>query len=137
MKPRLSSLDHLVLTVEDIPASVAFYTSVLGMRAEVFHPADGTTRTALRFGNQKINLHDASTPFAPHARVPTAGSGDLCFLSDVALSDWQSHLARSGVAVEDGPVERSGATRKIMSVYLRDPDGNLIEISNQCLPRPD
>lgn len=131
MKPRLQSLDHLVLTVADIGHSVAFYENVLGMTAKEFHPADGSTRTALYFGDQKINLHPLGREFDPKAHEPCAGSADLCFLSETSLEDWQVHLAGWGVGVEEGPVERSGAQGPIQSIYLRDPDGNLIEIANQ------
>lgn len=130
MPPSVDALDHLVLTVADIDRSVAFYTAVLGMRAAPFQPAEGPERMALEFGTQKINLHPADAPFAPHAHAPQAGSGDLCFLSSTDLNAWQAHLDQSGVAIEEGPVRRSGATGPILSLYIRDPDGNLIELSN-------
>ncbi|MFN3211104.1 MAG: VOC family protein [Roseovarius sp.] len=130
MPPGLTSLDHLVLTVADIDATVAFYTVALGMQAEAFVPADGSRRWALKFGRQKINLHEAGAEFLPHAARPGPGTADLCFLSDVPLADWQVHLETQGVAVEQGPVPRTGATGPLKSIYLRDPDGNLIEISN-------
>ena len=123
--PRVSSLDHLVLTVADPAATVAFYTRVLGMEARSF----GAGRQALHFGDQKINLHPAAAPIRPHAAAPTAGSADLCFLSETPLDDWQAHLEALGVAVEEGPVDRTGATGPIRSLYIRDPDGNLVEIS--------
>jgi catechol 2,3-dioxygenase-like lactoylglutathione lyase family enzyme len=125
----LRALDHLVLTVADIDATVAFYRDVLGMAPARFTPADGTTRLALTFGVQKINLHQADHTFEPKAARVQPGSADLCFLTDTPLSDWQAHLASQGVPVETGPVPRSGATGPIMSIYLRDPDGNLIEIA--------
>lgn len=125
---RLASLDHLVLTVADIDASIAFYERVLGMRAETF----GAGRRALAIGSQKLNLHRAGSEFTPHAAAPTRGSADLCFLTDIALDDVISHLAACGVAVEEGPVPRTGATGPIRSVYLRDPDGNLIEVANRA-----
>lgn len=128
---KLHSLDHLVLTVADIDATVAFYHGVLGMAPQEFHPADGSRRMALAFGVQKINLHQAGAEFEPKAAQARAGSADLCFLSDQPLQQWQAHLAAQGVAVEQGPVQRSGATGAIMSIYIRDPDGNLLEISNQ------
>lgn len=126
---RVTSLDHLVLTVANIGATVAFYSMVLGMRAERFQPADGTTRTALAFGAQKINLHQSGAEFEPKAATPKPGSADLCFLTDGPLEDWQAHFAAHGVVVEEGPVARTGATGPIMSLYIRDPDGNLIEVS--------
>lgn len=129
MPPRVVSLDHLVLTVADIEATVAFYTRALGMTAEIFHSADGSIRHALRFGDQKINLHPADAPFAPHAAAPAPGSADLCFLTETPLPHWQAHLAGLGVPVLEGPVARTGATGPILSIYIRDPDGNLVEIA--------
>ena len=128
--PSVVALDHLVLTVADIDASVAFYERALGMSAERFDAADGSTRIALKFGRQKINLHGAGAEFAPHAKRPTRGSADLCFLSAEPLADWQTHLENLGIAIVEGPVRRTGATGPILSLYLRDLDGNLIEISN-------
>ena len=128
--PSVVALDHLVLTVADIDATVAFYAGALGMTAERFEAADGTTPTALKFGRQKINLHRAGAEFRPHAERPTLGSADLCFLTAEPLADWQTHLETLGIAIEEGPVRRTGATGPILSLYLRDPDGNLIEISN-------
>ncbi len=119
------SLDHLVLTVTDVEASAAWYGRVLGMRRVTF----GAGRVALAFGDQKINLHPASGPFSPHATAPTPGSADLCFLASAPLTEVQAHLAACGIAVEEGPVARTGATGPLLSVYVRDPDGNLIEIS--------
>lgn len=135
MRPTLSSLDHLVLTVADMQATLWFYTEVLGMQAEVFHPADGSTRHALTFGVQKINLHPAAAPFDPKAAHPGPGTADLCFLTEWPLAEWQAHLAAHEVPVEEGPVPRTGATGPILSLYLRDPDGNLIEISTRVEPR--
>ncbi|MBL6929559.1 MAG: VOC family protein [Rhodospirillales bacterium] len=123
----LSSLDHLVLTVADIEATCAFYVNILGMERHEF--AGG--RVALSFGNQKINLHPASAPFSPRARVPTPGSGDLCFLTTTPVSDVAAELRNSGVAVIEGPVQRTGAAGPLLSVYCLDPDGNLLEISNE------
>jgi catechol 2,3-dioxygenase-like lactoylglutathione lyase family enzyme len=128
--PKVHALDHLVLTVADLAKTRAFYVTVLGMRAEVFHPADGTERTALIFGQQKINLHLADAEFDPKAQTPKPGSADLCFLSETPLEDWQLHLESQAIDIEEGPVKRTGATGPIRSIYLRDPDGNLVEISN-------
>ena len=125
----VTALDHLVLTVRDIARTVAFYCDVLGMAREEFRTADGDVRIAVKFGAQKINLHVAGAEFEPKAHAPTPGSADLCFLTDTPLADWQAHLAHRGVAVEQGPVARTGATGPITSLYLRDPDGNLIEVS--------
>lgn len=130
--PQLTQLDHLVLTVADLDATVAFYSDVLGMEAIVFDAADGTRRHALKFGAQKINLHDAAAPFDPKALTPQPGSADLCFLTETSLQDWADHLAKTGIEIEEGPVQRSGATGPITSLYVRDPDGNLLEISNRA-----
>mgnify|MGYP001801147462 FL=1 len=126
----VTGLDHLVLTVADVDQTVAFYRDVLGMVPEQFAPSDGSVRWALKFGAQKINLHVAEAPFEPKAQVATPGSADLCFLSGQPLDAWQAHFDLHGVVVEDGPVERTGATGPIFSLYVRDPDGNLIEVAN-------
>ncbi|MBM7070392.1 VOC family protein [Actibacterium sp. 188UL27-1] len=127
----VQSLDHLVLTVTDLDRTVTFYRTVLGMRVIQFQPATGPERLALGFGKQKINLHPASAPFEPKAAAPLPGSADLCFLSDTLLAAWQAHLSECGITVEEGPVPRTGAAGPLTSLYIRDPDGNLIEISNQ------
>jgi len=121
---RIAGLDHLVLTVADPDATVAFYER-LGMRREVF----GDGRLALRFGSQKINLHRAGSEIAPHARRAIPGSGDICLLVEGDLDDVRRELAAAGIAVELGPVERTGAQGPIRSLYLRDPDGNLVELA--------
>jgi len=123
---RIDHLDHLVLTVASIEVTCDFYTRALGMQVEIF----GQGRTALRFGGQKINLHQAGREFEPKALRPIPGSGDLCFIAATPLEQVVAHLERLGVAIEEGPVPRTGATGPIRSVYLRDPDQNLIEISN-------
>jgi catechol 2,3-dioxygenase-like lactoylglutathione lyase family enzyme len=120
----IRSLDHLVLTVADVERTVAFYARVLGMERVTFD--DG--RRALAFGEQKLNLHRAGHEFEPKAAHPTPGSADLCFLSDEPPEATIARLAEHGVEVEEGPVERTGATGPIVSVYFRDPDGNLIEV---------
>ena len=114
---RIESIDHLVLTVRDLDATVAFYER-LGMRHVVFD-AD---RHALAFGSQKLNLHAAGHELEPRAERPTPGSADLCFLVD--------ELDTAGLEVIEGPVERTGATGRIRSVYVRDPDGNLVELAH-------
>lgn len=129
MTPRLTGLDHLVLTVADIAISAAFYRDVLGMEVQQFRPADGSSRTAVSFGSQKINLHQAGAEFRPHGAAPTPGSADLCFLTETPLENWALHLDGQGVTIEEGPVMRSGAMGPIRSLYVRDPDGNLVEIS--------
>ena len=129
--PMITSLDHLVLTVSDMATSVAFYRDILGMQALEFEAADGSRRRALAFGTQKINLHPAQTPFTPHAAQPRAGSADLCFLSSTPLDAWLPYLKASGQTVLEGPVQRNGALGPIVSLYIRDPDGNLLEIANR------
>jgi catechol 2,3-dioxygenase-like lactoylglutathione lyase family enzyme len=122
---KISHLDHLVLTVRDVAATCVFYSQVLGMEPITF--AGG--RRALVFGNQKLNLHSADEPLQPHARQPTPGSADLCFITTTPLEDVLAHLERLGIALCEGPVQRSGACGPITSVYFRDPDGNLLEVS--------
>ncbi len=129
--PQIKSLDHLVLTVADISATIAFYCDALGMTHQEFRGADDVLRHALVFGSQKINLHQAGAEFEPKANHPKPGSADLCLLSDTALDDWIVHLSACGVGIEDGPVYRTGALGPIKSNKKRDPDANLIEISNQ------
>jgi catechol 2,3-dioxygenase-like lactoylglutathione lyase family enzyme len=118
------SLDHLVLTVSDVDATVAFYQRI-GMRLERF---DGG-RLALRFGRQRIHLHRAGAEIEPHARRAQPGSADLCFLVEGPLHEVERELRQAGVAIELGPVDRSGAIGPMRSLYLRDPDGNLVELS--------
>jgi len=122
----IRSLDHVVLTVADVAATEAFYARVMGMRAVTFEGG----RHALGFGSQKINLHQAGREFEPKAKRPTPGSADLCFLVETPLDDVIAHVEREGVAIIEGPVERTGATGPLRSIYFRDPDGNLIELSN-------
>lgn len=122
----IDHLDHLVLTVASVAKTCAFYERVLGMSVETF----GGDRVALRFGRQKINLHEVGHEYEPKARLATAGSADLCFLTSTPLEEVEAHLERAGVPVEVGPVLRVGAMGAILSVYIRDPDGNLIEVSN-------
>lgn len=123
---KIDHIDHLVLTVASIDRTCTFYTDALGMEIETF----GGGRKALRFGNQKINLHQAGQEFEPKANAPTPGSGDLCFIAATGLEDVISHLNRLRIPIEQGPIDRTGAMGKIRSVYIRDPDANLIEISN-------
>jgi len=123
---KIDRLDHLVLTVQNIAGTCDFYSRVLGMQVVTF----GEGRKALQFGRQKINLHERGREFDPKARHPTPGSGDLCFITDVPLRQVMDHLRSCGVEILEGPVKRTGAAGPIESVYLRDPDGNLIEVSN-------
>ncbi|HEU0202302.1 MAG TPA: VOC family protein [Burkholderiaceae bacterium] len=123
---KIHRIDHLVLTVRDIDATVAFYSRVLGMEPVTF--AGG--RRALSFGQHKLNLHPAATPYSPHARQPVPGAIDVCFITETPLTQVIAHLQAAGVTIEEGPVARTGARGPITSVYFRDPDGNLIEVSN-------
>ena len=130
-KCEISSIDHIVMTVANVSKTIDFYCSVLGATViEFVPPTGGPARKSLHFGKQKINLHDAASPYVPHARVPQAGSVDLCFITMQTLDNWQRHLANHVVRIEEGPVRKSGANGALMSLYIRDPDGNLIEISN-------
>jgi catechol 2,3-dioxygenase-like lactoylglutathione lyase family enzyme len=122
----IDRLDHLVLTVASIEASCAFYQLVLGMTIVRF----GQGRTALTFGIQKINLHQAGKEFVPHAQRPVPGSADLCFITAMPLAAAMAHVRGQGVEILEGPVERTGATGQLLSFYFRDPDSNLIEVSN-------
>ena len=123
----IDRLDHLVLTARDLEATLAFYERVLGMRREVF----GAGRAALHFGRQKINVHPYPSDVEILARDPRPGTADLCFITQTPLEAVIAHLEACGVAIEMGPIERTGAEGPILSVYLRDPDGNLIEVSNE------
>jgi catechol 2,3-dioxygenase-like lactoylglutathione lyase family enzyme len=123
---RVDRIDHFVLTVRDVEATCDFYSRVLGMEVEEF----GGGRRALKFGRQKINLHEAGAEFEPKAEKPTPGSGDFCLITDIRLERVVGHLESCGVEIVEGPVPRTGATGGIESVYFRDPDENLVEVSN-------
>jgi catechol 2,3-dioxygenase-like lactoylglutathione lyase family enzyme len=122
----ITELDHLVLTVKNIHATIRFYTTVLGMEQVSF----AENRQALQFGNQKINLHQQRDEIEPHAAQPTPGSADLCFITDIPLEQVIDHVQSCGVSVLAGPVQRMGSTGALLSIYIRDPDGNLMEIAN-------
>ncbi len=121
------NLDHIVLTVKDMNKTIFFYSNVLGMQKETF----GQGRVALRYGEQKINLHELGNEFEPKAWKPTPGSSDLCFITNTPLNEAISHVKSQGVEIIEGPVERTGANGKIRSFYFRDPDYNLIEVANE------
>jgi catechol 2,3-dioxygenase-like lactoylglutathione lyase family enzyme len=123
---KIDRLDHFVLTVADIDVTCDFYARVLGMDVVSF----GQGRKALSFGIQKINLHQHHHEFEPKAKQPTPGSGDFCLITSVPLDQVVEHIRQCGVAIEDGPVKRTGARGPIESVYFRDPDDNLVEVSN-------
>ena len=122
----LERLDHLVFTVRDIEETCRFYQRVLGMRPERF----GEGRHALHFGRQKINLHPWPSPIEPKAAAPQPGSADLCLVAKTPLKEVIAHLEACGVAIEVGPCATEGAEGAMRSVYFRDPDDNLIEVSN-------
>ena len=123
-------MDHFVLTVEDIPKTVDFYTKILGMQYEEFIPSDNSKRIALKFDNMKINLHQYRKEFDPKADKPTPGSHDLCFIIDQDINDIIPKLTQQDIEIIEGPVTRTGANGPINSIYIRDPDLNLIELSN-------
>ncbi|MEO1093315.1 MAG: VOC family protein [Cyanobacteria bacterium J06638_28] len=120
-------LDHIVLTVQDIEQTCQFYQQVLDIPSVIF----GQGHRALQLGAQKINLHSATEPLSPHARTPLPGSADLCLIADIPLATLTAHIQQCGIAIEMGPVERTGACRKLQSIYIGDPDGNLIELANE------
>ena len=122
----INRLDHLVLTVKDIDKTVTFYTEVLGMKKEIFKES----RVALKYGNQKINLHQLGNEFEPKAKNVKEGSADLCFIIDTPLLQAKEYIESLNIEIEEGIVTRTGATGEIESIYLRDPDKNLIELSN-------
>ena len=123
----INGLDHFVLTVADSERTVRFYTGILGMEIETF----GGSRLAIRMGAQKINIHVAGREFEPYAATPQAGAGDFCLLTDRPVAELVPEIEARGGTVELGPVPRTGATGPLLSIYLRDPDGNLVEIANK------
>ncbi|AZB28898.1 VOC family protein [Chryseobacterium balustinum] len=123
---KISNIDHLVLTVIDIDKTIDFYTNILGFEVVMF----GDNRKALTFGNQKINLHQKGKEFEPKAEHPTSGSSDLCFIVETNIENVLEELKQKNIEIIEGIVERTGALGKIRSVYFRDPDLNLIEVSN-------
>lgn len=122
---KISQLDHIVLTVKDIEVTCDFYEKVLGMKVITF----GDSRNALQFGNQKINLHQYGMEFEPKATHPTPGSADICFITESSIEEVVEHLNSYNISILEGPVYRTGAIGRINSVYFRDPDQNLIEVS--------
>lgn len=124
----IDHIDHVVLTTRDLPACLKFYGEVLGMKLEKFQtPTE--TRTALKFGNQKINLHEWGREFTPRAHVAAPGTLDLCFIASTSLEEVISRLKSANIPILEGPVLKTGAVSKLRSVYVRDPDLNLVEIS--------
>jgi catechol 2,3-dioxygenase-like lactoylglutathione lyase family enzyme len=125
---KIQNIDHIVLTVADIDKTIEFYSTILGFKVQTF----GNNRKALTFGNQKINLHQKGKEFEPKAENPTSGSADLCFISETNIDEVLEELKLKNIEIIEGIVERTGALGKIKSVYFRDPDLNLIEVSNYC-----
>ena len=125
--PRVRGIDHVVLTVQDVDATVRFYVDVLALEPLEF--AGG--RRGVRAGDQKINLHQAGAEFDPHAARPTRGSGDLCLIVEADVDEVAASLERRGIPVEVGPVDKVGARAPLRSIYIRDPDGNLVELANE------
>ena len=128
----INSIDHIVLVTRDMKKTIFFYQNLLGMRLEKFISIkEGEERYCLKFGTQKINLHSIECPYKPHAKNIASGTLDICFLSSITIKEWEKILAEFKIKVEEGPLERMGANGKILSIYIRDPDQNLIEISNK------
>jgi catechol 2,3-dioxygenase-like lactoylglutathione lyase family enzyme len=126
MAMNITHIDHVVLTVADIERTVEFYCGALGMQKEVFDNG----RVALRFGDQKINLHQAGREFEPKARNPMPGAADMCFITPDDLEQAMAEIRTTGIPIEEGPVDRIGARGRMRSFYVRDPDGNLIEVAS-------
>ena len=124
---KIIKLDHFVLTVRNIERTISFYTKVLGMQKEVF----GQRRVSLKYGDQKINLHEHGNEIEPKANKPVPGSADLCFITETPLDKAISHVTGLGIEIELGPIERTGAKGPLLSFYVRDPDKNLIEVANE------
>lgn len=124
----IKNIDHVVFTVENPEKTAEFYQNIMGMTPERF--GANQERLALKFGEQKLNLHPSAAPYKPHAAYPTAGGMDVCFITDTPLADAMAHVRKKGVTIEEGPVQRTGANGPIQSFYFRDPDGNLIEVAN-------
>ena len=130
---KIEKIDHVVITVKNLKKTIDFYTNILGMKLEEFSSTldDSQIRYALSFGSQKINIHEEKKPFKPNALHPYSGSMDICFISKNKINDWVHHLVKKGINIEIGPEKKTGALGPILSIYIRDPDFNLIEISNQ------
>ena len=130
---KLEKIDHVVITVKDLKKTIDFYTNALGMKLEKFSSSldDNQFRYAVSFGSQKINIHEEIKPIKPNALNPSSGSMDICFISKNKINDWVHHLVKKGINIEIGPERKTGTLGPILSIYIRDPDFNLIEISNQ------
>ncbi len=130
---KLEKIDHVVITVKNLNKTIDFYTNILGMKLEHFSSSldNDQIRYAVSFGSQKINIHEEKKPIKPNALNPSSGSMDICFISKNKINDWVNHLVKKGINIEIGPEKKTGALGPILSIYIRDPDFNLIEISNQ------
>ena len=130
---KLEKIDHVVITVKDLNKTIGFYTNILGMKLEEFSSSldNNQIRYAVSFGSQKINIHEEKKPIKPNALNPSSGSMDICFISKNKINDWVRYLLKKGINIEIGPEKKTGALGPILSIYIRDPDFNLIEISNQ------
>ena len=130
---KLEKIDHVVITVKNLNKTIDFYTNKLGMKLEKFSSSldNNQIRYAVSFGSQKINIHEEKKPIKPNALNPSSGSMDICFISKNKINDWVHHLVKKGINIEIGPEKKTGALGPILSIYIRDPDFNLIEISNQ------
>ena len=130
---KLEKIDHVVITVKDVKKTIDFYTNILGMKLEKFSSSldNNEFRYAVSFGSQKINIHEEKKPIKPNALNPSSGSMDICFISKNKINEWVHHLEKKGINIEIGPEKKTGALGPILSIYIRDPDFNLIEISNQ------
>ena len=130
---KLEKIDHVVITVKDLNKTIDFYTNILGMKLEknLTSVDNNQIRYAVSFGSQKINIHEEIKPIKPNALNPSSGSMDICFISKNKINDWVRHLEKKGINIEIGPEKKTGALGPIISIYIRDPDFNLIEISNQ------
>ena len=130
---KLEKIDHVVITVKNLNKTIDFYTNILGMKLEEFSSSlnNDQIRYAVSFGSQKINIHEEKKPIKPNALNPSSGSMDICFISKNNINEWVHHLVKKGINIEIGPEKKTGALGPILSIYIRDPDFNLIEISNQ------
>ena len=130
---KLEKIDHVVITVKSLNKTIDFYTNILGMKLEEFSSSldNNQIRYSVSFGSQKINIHEEKKPLKPNALNPYSGSMDICFISKNKIKDWVNHLEQNKINIEIGPEKKTGALGPILSIYIRDPDFNLIEISNQ------
>ena len=130
---KLEKIDHVVISVKNLNKTIDFYTNILGMKLEEFSSSldNNQIRYSVSFGSQKINIHEEKKPIKPNALNPCSGSMDICFISKNKIKDWVHDLVKKGINIEIGPEKKTGALGTILSIYIRDPDFNLIEISNQ------